>query len=118
MADSEAVTTEMLKLIKSSGQGSFLAVLKTFADRKPAGMLSFARHGVTLALDFPNRGDKSSKLFAELDRVVLAAGGTLNPTKDAKMSREIFRAGYPMLDEFLKHRDPAFVSDFSLRVID
>lgn len=118
MADSEAVTTEMLRLIKSSGQGSFLAVLKTFADRKPAGMLSFARHGVTLALDFPNRGEKTSKLFAELDRVVLAAGGTLNPTKDAKMSREIFRAGYPMLDEFLKHRDPAFVSDFSLRVID
>lgn len=118
MQDAEAVTREMLGLIKASGQGSFLAVLKTFADRKPAGMLSFARHGVTLALDFPNRGEKTAKLFAELDRVVLAAGGTLNPTKDAKMSREIFRAGYPLLDEFLKHRDPAFVSDFSMRVID
>lgn len=118
MQDAEAVTREMVGLIKASGQGSFLAVLKTFADRKPAGMLSFARHGVTLALDFPNRGEKTAKLFAELDRVVLAAGGTLNPTKDAKMSREIFRAGYPLLDEFLKHRDPAFVSDFSMRVID
>lgn len=118
MPDAESVTEEMLGLIKRSGQGSFLAVLKTFADRKPAGMLSFARHGVTLALDFPNRGEKTSQLFAELDRVVLAAGGTLNPTKDAKMSREIFRAGYPRLNEFLQHRDPAFVSDFSLRVID
>ncbi|MEY4397831.1 MAG: hypothetical protein RLZ53_407 [Actinomycetota bacterium] len=118
MNDAEAVTEEMLGIIKASGQGSFLAVLKTFADRKPAGLLSFARHGVTLALDFPNRGDKTSKLFTELDRLVLAAGGTLNPTKDAKMSREIFRAGYPKLDEFLQYRDPAFVSDFSLRVID
>lgn len=118
MDNAEAVTEEMLSLIKKSGQGSFLAVLKTFADRKPAGLLSFARHGVTLALDFPNRGEKTDDLFAKLDRVVLEAGGTLNPTKDAKMSREMFSTGYPMLQEFLKHRDPAFVSDFSLRVID
>lgn len=118
MADAESVTEEMLSIIKSSGQGSFLAVLKTFADREPAGMLSFARHGVTLALDFPNRGQKTSDLFAKLDRVVIAAGGTLNPTKDAKMTREMFSSGFPRLQEFLKHRDPAFVSDFSKRVID
>ena len=118
MEDAEAVTDEMLNLIKRSGQGSFLAVLKTFADRKPAGLLSFARHGVTLALDFPNRGEKTAELFAKLDRLVLEAGGTLNPTKDALMTRAMFKAGYPNLPEFLKHRDPAFVSDFSLRVID
>jgi FAD/FMN-containing dehydrogenase len=118
MIDAEAVTSEMLSIIKTSGQGSFLAVLKTFADRKPAGLLSFARHGVTLALDFPNRGPKTADLFAKLDRVVLEAGGTLNPTKDAKMTRDMFTNGYPQLQEFLKHRDPAFVSDFSKRVID
>ncbi|MEO0313171.1 MAG: hypothetical protein RL140_401 [Actinomycetota bacterium] len=118
MRDSEAVTAEMLRLIKRSGQGSFLAVLKTFADRKPAGLLSFARSGVTLALDFPNRDDKTAKLFSQLDRIVLDAGGTLNPTKDALMTREMFSAGYPKLQEFLQYRDPAFVSDFSLRVID
>lgn len=114
----EDATKEMLRIIKESGQGSFLAVLKTFADRKPAGMLSFARHGVTLALDFPNRGEMTERLFTELDRVVAEAGGTLNPTKDSKMSRELFSSGYPNLEEFLTHRDPAFVSDFSLRVID
>lgn len=118
MDDAEVVTQEMLNVIRASGQGSFLAVLKTFADREPAGLLSFARHGVTLALDFPNRGDKTDRLFASLNQIVLEAGGALNPTKDAKMPREVFRLGYPMLDEFLKYRDPAFVSDFSLRVID
>lgn len=111
-------TQEMLQIIRASGQGSFLAVLKTFADRKPAGLLSFARHGVTLALDFPNRGEKTNQLFKHLDQVVMQAGGTLNPTKDSRMSRELFQIGYPQLQEFLKYRDPAFVSDFSRRVID
>lgn len=118
MKDAESVTDEMLSVIRKSGQGSFLAVLKTFADRNPAGLLSFARHGVTLALDFPNRGQQTDTLFTKLDQIVHEAGGTLNPTKDARMSREMFIAGYPKLQEFLKYRDPAFVSDFSLRVID
>lgn len=118
MKDAAEATDEMLALIKKSGQGSFLAVLKTFADRAPAGMLSFARHGVTLALDFPNRGVKTEKLFKALDQVVIEAGGTLNPSKDARMSREMFEAGFPKVSEFAKFRDPKIVSDFARRVID
>lgn len=118
MENAEDVTQAMLNVIRTSGQGSFLAVLKTFADRKPAGLISFARHGVTLALDFPNRGAETERLFASLNQIVSEAGGTLNPTKDANMPRDIFRSGYPNLDEFMKYRDPAFVSDFSLRVLD
>ena len=118
MADAVAATEEMLSTIKRSGQGSFLAVLKTFADREPAGLLSFARHGVTLALDFPNRGDRTEKLFRALDEIVSEAGGTLNPSKDARMSREMFQAGFPGITEFSKFRDPQVVSDFSRRVID
>ena len=118
MTDSAEATSEMLSIIKKSGQGSFLAVLKTFGERPPAGLLSFARGGVTLALDFPNRGDKTEKLMSALDRVVSEAGGTLNPSKDARMSREMFQAGFPGVGQFARFRDPKIVSDFSRRVID
>jgi FAD/FMN-containing dehydrogenase len=118
MEFAQAATEEMLEVIKRSGQGSFLAVLKTFADRKPAGLLSFARHGVTLALDFPNRGAKTENLMRSLDRIVAEAGGAINPSKDARMSRELFASGFPGLEEFKKYRDPNAVSNFSRRVID
>ncbi|MEY3856031.1 MAG: hypothetical protein RJA45_501 [Actinomycetota bacterium] len=118
MPHASEATEEMLSAIKKSGQGSFLAVLKTFGDRKPAGLLSFARSGVTLALDFPNRGEKTEQLFKTLDRIVLEAGGTLNPSKDARMSREMFQTGFPGVAEFAKFRDPKISSDFARRVID
>ncbi|MSZ94973.1 MAG: FAD-binding protein [Actinobacteria bacterium] len=118
MKAAKSATSEMLKVIRKSGQGSFLAVLKTFADREPAGLLSFARHGVTLALDFPNRGESTLALMESLDRIVAEAGGALNPSKDARMSRSMFKAGFPELPRFLLQRDPAFASDFSRRVID
>jgi len=118
MVHASDATEEMLSVIKKSGQGSFLAVLKTFGDRKPAGLLSFARSGVTLALDFPNRGEKTEQLFKALDRIVLEAGGTLNPSKDARMSRVMFQTGFPGVTEFAKFRDPKISSDFARRVID
>lgn len=111
-------TAEMLKEIRKSGEGSFLGVLKTFADKPAAGMLSFAQRGVTLALDFPNRGDSTHALFAKLDRIVSEAGGRLNPSKDGRMSREMFETGFPELSEFKKYRDPNIDSDFARRVID
>lgn len=49
-------TREMLEAISESGQGSFLAVLKTFGSLPFPGMLSFPCEGTTLALDFPNQG--------------------------------------------------------------
>jgi FAD/FMN-containing dehydrogenase len=116
MENAQEATSEMLSIIQKSGQGSFLAVLKTFGDRLPAGLMSFARAGATLALDFPNRGEKTQTLFAALDRIVLEAGGALNPSKDALMSRELFEAGFPRFAEFKKLCDPSAVSDFSRRV--
>jgi FAD/FMN-containing dehydrogenase len=53
-----------------------------------------------------------------LDEIVAEAGGAINPSKDARMSRELFASGFPGLEEFKKYRDPNAVSNFSRRVID
>ena len=107
----------MLGEIARSGQGSFLAVLKTFGDRAPVGMMSFPRDGVTLALDFPNRGSATSALFERLDAIVSEAGGRIYLAKDARMPRRLFEAGYPRLAEFLRYRDPGMSSAMSRRLI-
>lgn len=106
----------ILARIAASGQGSFLAVLKTFGTRPPAGMLSFARPGATLALDFPNRGAASLRLFADLDAIVAQAGGALYPAKDARMPASLFRAGFPAWEAFSAFIDPRFSSSFWRRV--
>ena len=67
-------TRAMLGEIAKSGEGSFLAVLKTFGNRQPVGMMSFPRPGVTLALDFPNKSAKTLKLFERMDAIVRAIG--------------------------------------------
>jgi FAD/FMN-containing dehydrogenase len=107
---------EILRQIGDSGQGSFLAVLKTFGDIRSPGLLSFPRPGVTLALDFPNRGEETLRLFERLDQIVLAAGGRIYPAKDARMSASTFQACYPQWQEFTAYIDPAFSSSFWRRV--
>ena len=110
-------TQEMLNAIKKSGEGSFLAVLKTFGDRESGGLLSFPKPGVTLALDFPNRGEKTLKLLDELDHIVQEAQGRLYLAKDARMPRSLFETGYPRFNEFLKYRDPGISSEMSRRLL-
>lgn len=112
----EAVAA-MLAEIARSGQGSFLAVLKTFGNRSSLGMLGFPQPGVTLALDFPNRGEETLKLFSRLDAIVQKAGGKLYPAKDARMPKALFEQGYPRLQEFLRYRDPGISSGFSRRLM-
>lgn len=107
----------MLREIARSGEGSFMAVLKTFGNRESIGMLSFPCPGVTLALDFPNKGVKTEKLFERLDAIVCEAGGRIYLAKDARMSRSLFEAGYPKLAEFLPYRDPRISSAMSRRLM-
>ncbi|SMH49552.1 FAD/FMN-containing dehydrogenase [Rathayibacter oskolensis] len=110
------VTREMLALIAASGTGSFLGVLKTFGALESPGLLSFPAPGVCFALDFPNT-PAALPLFSRLDELVRSVGGRLYPAKDARMSREMFEAGYPRLAEFTLQRDPGISSDFSRRVL-
>jgi FAD/FMN-containing dehydrogenase len=111
-----AATQEMLAAIAASGEGSFLAVLKTFGDRPPAGLLSFPLPGVTLALDFRNARGVAA-LFERLDAIVRVAGGRLYPAKDARMSRGMFEAGSPSLGAFARFRDPGMSSAMSRRLM-
>ena len=111
-----AALDEIMRTIADSGQGSFLAVLKTFGERPSPGMLSFPLPGVTLALDFPNHGAATRALFERLDAIVAAGGGRLYAAKDARMAGEFFRQSYPRLAEFGTYVDPGFSSDFARRV--
>lgn len=107
---------ELLAQITKAGAGSFLAVLKTLGPIASRGMMSFAREGATLALDMPQRGERTLTLLARLDSVVKESGGRLYPAKDGRMTADIFKAGYPRLQEFLPYVDPTFCSDFWRRV--
>jgi FAD/FMN-containing dehydrogenase len=91
-------------------------VLKKFGAIESPGLLSFPREGLTLALDFPNRGDRTCRLLDELDRLVLDAGGAVYPAKDARMSAESFQSFFPNWKEFERYTDPAFSSSFWRRV--
>lgn len=93
---------KILERTASKGFGSFLAVLKLFG-KEDAPYLSFAKEGYTLALDFPI----TPPLFGELDdldSIVMDYGGRLYPTKDSRMKKEMFRAGYPQRDKFMEIR--------------
>lgn len=109
-------TAAMLGAIAAAGEGSFLAVLKTFGARPSPGLLSFPSPGTTLALDFPNRGDSTLSLLARLDAIVRDAGGRLYPAKDGRIPRDMFRAGYPDWERFAAHVDPLMSSTFWNRV--
>ncbi len=116
--DGGAAIRKILGAIAKSGMGSFLAVLKTMGDISSPGTLSFPREGVTLALDFANHGDKTHKLFTNLDKIVKSVGGALYPCKDARMPPTMFRFSYPKLKEFKKYIDPKFSSSQWRRVND
>jgi len=115
-AHARGAVVALLDAITASGEASFLSVLKVFGDRPSPGLLSFPRPGVTLALDFPMRGERTLALLDRLDAIVMEAGGAIYPAKDARMSRETFARSFPRLEAFTRHVDPAFSSSFWRRV--
>jgi FAD/FMN-containing dehydrogenase len=114
----EAAMAEALTLLSNSGQGSFLAVLKSLGPLRSGGLTSFEGPGLSLALDFPNRGEGTLRLLAQLDEIVVRAGGRVYPAKDARMSPATFKSGYPRWRELEARRDPLFSSGFWRRVTD
>ena len=109
-------TQALLGRVARSGQRAVFGTLQRLGDHPAPGMLSFARAGATLALDFAHRGEATLRLFTELDAVVRAAGGALYPAKDSRMPPAMFRAGFPRWEAFGPFVDPAFGSAFWRRV--
>jgi hypothetical protein len=90
--------------------------MKRFGTSPSPGILSFPRPGLTLALDFPMRGERTLQLLNSLDCVVLESGGALYPAKDARMSPEMFNASFPNWRRVQRYIDPKFSSSFWRRV--
>lgn len=109
-----------LNRLRNANAPSFLTVLKRFGPGNRAP-LSFPMPGWTLALDLPAGNLRLPAALAELDAIVLDAGGRHYLAKDAHMSAEAVRRGYPRLDEWRAVRrrlDPhaLFHSDLDRRV--
>lgn len=111
-----ASVAALLLAAQAARHASFLTVLKIFGDCPSPGLISFARPGATLTLDFPYRGAATDELLGQLDAITLAAGGAVNPYKDARMSRAVFEASFPDWQRILPYLDPHARSGFSARV--
>jgi L-gulonolactone oxidase len=117
-AEAEAGIAELLRRIAKGGQGSFLAVLKVHGEEPSPGVMSFCRpgKGVSLALDFANRGKSTRRLLSDLDLIVRRRGGRLYPAKDAHMAADFFQESYPDWRRLEEARDRALSSSFWRRV--
>jgi FAD/FMN-containing dehydrogenase len=110
-------TVAVLQEVAKSGLASFLAVLKAFGDVPSPGMMSFPKPGITLALDFPIKPEKSFALFDRLAEMTNEFGGRLYPAKDARMTAAQFQTFYPQWERFSRFKDPALTSSFWERVV-
>ena len=113
------VLKKILDTINEYDQTPFLAVLKILGPQNK-NYLSFPMEGYTLALDF-KVSHGLLKLISVLDKVVAHNGGRIYLTKDAIMSKEIFRECYSKWEEFEQIRSKykaigKFISHQSLRL--
>ena len=107
---------QLLKAISAARLTSFLAVIKDFGDAISPGMMSFPMPGISLALDFPIRGEETFDLMDRLARITAEHGGRLYPAKDTRMTPTQFQNFYPQWQQFAPYVDPAFSSNFWERV--
>lgn len=99
----------LLGAIASSGQGSFLAVLKRLGPGH--GPISFPIEGYTLALDFPV-SPKNHDLMLRLDRIVIDHGGRFYLAKDSRMTAETLRLSDKRVAGFVAMRTATGASHF------
>jgi decaprenylphospho-beta-D-ribofuranose 2-oxidase len=94
----------VLERLRAAPPPCYLAVLKDFGAESPSP-LSFPLRGWTLALDMPRRAAGLAELLAELDRIVVEAGGRVYLAKDARLDAETTAAMYPRLPQWRAVRD-------------
>ena len=101
--DGVANMRRLLTEISSSGEGSFLAVLKQFGIANE-NLLSFPTEGYTLALDF-KASETAIETIKKLEDMVVEMGGRLYLTKDAVMQESTFKATYHTWEKFEEVRE-------------
>jgi len=106
----------LMKLVKEADFSSYLAVLKEFGSIHSPGMMSFPRPGMTLCLDFPNKGKDMLRFLDRLNSYAVDCGGAIYPAKDATMTSEHYKKSYSHIEDFKKLIDPKFSSSFWRRV--
>ncbi len=94
--------SEVLDRINRSKFYPTLGVLKLYGKQN-SNYLSFPLEGYSIALDFKITPE-IFPFLDELDKVILKYNGRFYLTKDARLKREIFEAGYPKLEKFKKFR--------------
>ncbi|WP_018239559.1 FAD-binding oxidoreductase [Ensifer sp. BR816] len=105
-------TARLLETAREHGHASFQTALHRFGDIAGRGLLSFPRPGFALTLDFANQGEATVKMLDALDRVVVEAGGAVNPAHDFRMRPDVFEESFPSWGKLEALRDPAMVSGF------
>jgi FAD/FMN-containing dehydrogenase len=111
-----ALLQQMLADCRNAGEMPWIASVKVFGTRRPAGLLSFPREGVTVALDFSNHGETTRRLLQRLEGRVVEAGGAIYPGKDSTLTAAGFRRCFRSWEAFSAHVDPRFSSSFWRRV--
>ena len=98
-AEDNGPARRFLESFVSGGGMGLLCVIKD-CGAEGRGMLSFPRPGISIAIDFPIDRRETQAFVDRLNRLVLAEGGRIYPTKDAFTQAEHFRAMEPRLDAF------------------
>ena len=97
----DAVDTlrDIVERVVANGNASVISVLKRFGAQS-GGLLSFPKPGWTLTFDVAAGVPGLGSFLAELDQLVVDAGGRHYLAKDAHTTPDIIRAGYTRLDDW------------------
>ncbi|WP_063787126.1 FAD-binding oxidoreductase [Streptomyces sp. NBRC 110028] len=106
----------LLDAVRSSDNVAVLAILKRYGPSAAPGMMSFPVHGVGGAFDFVNRGERTLRLFHELDELMIELGGRVYLAKDSALDPGTFKLMYPQWTAFREFVDPRFSSSLWRRV--